>query len=86
MIGCERMAQPSDIPGSLCVPEVGLLAALKWNRNSKGQGQIKQKIKDLPALFKNGLNLKKKHADVVIVQFSNLFYIGKRWGRLASQF
>lgn len=65
MIGCKRMAQPSDIPGSLCVPEVGLLAALKWNRNSKGQGQIKQKIKDLPALFKNGLNLKKKHADVI---------------------
>ncbi|XP_078277766.1 rap guanine nucleotide exchange factor 5-like [Rhinoraja longicauda] len=59
------MAQLSDIPGSLCVPEVGLLAALKWNRNSKGQGQIKQKIKDLPALFKNGLNLKKKHADVI---------------------
>ncbi|XP_069769972.1 rap guanine nucleotide exchange factor 5 isoform X2 [Narcine bancroftii] len=59
------MAQPADIPGSLCVPEVGLLAALKWSRNSKGQGQIKQKIKDLPALFKNGLNLKKKHADVM---------------------
>ncbi|XP_078394998.1 rap guanine nucleotide exchange factor 5-like isoform X2 [Cetorhinus maximus] len=59
------MAEPTDIPGSLCVPEVGLLAALKWSRNVKGQGQLKQKIKDLPALLKNGLNLKKKQADVM---------------------
>ncbi|XP_072431417.1 rap guanine nucleotide exchange factor 5 isoform X1 [Chiloscyllium punctatum] len=60
------MAQPTDIPGSFCVPEVGLLAALKWSRNVKGQGQLKQKIKDLPALLKNGLNLKKKQADVQV--------------------
>ncbi|XP_048469807.1 rap guanine nucleotide exchange factor 5 isoform X3 [Rhincodon typus] len=59
------MAQPTDIPGSFCVPEVGLLAAIKW-RNVKGQGQLKQKIKDLPALLKNGLNLKKKQADVQV--------------------
>ncbi|XP_067864968.1 rap guanine nucleotide exchange factor 5-like isoform X3 [Heterodontus francisci] len=63
------MAQPTDVPSSLCVPEVGLLAALKWSRNVKGQGQLKQKIKDLPALLKNGLNLKKKQADV---QMTNL--------------
>uniref|UniRef100_UPI00398EC8CC rap guanine nucleotide exchange factor 4-like n=1 Tax=Pristiophorus japonicus TaxID=55135 RepID=UPI00398EC8CC len=63
------MAQPADIPGSLYVPEVGLLAALKWSRNAKGQGQLKQKMKDLPALLKNGLNLKKKQADV---QMANL--------------
>ncbi|XP_048415489.1 rap guanine nucleotide exchange factor 5 isoform X2 [Stegostoma tigrinum] len=60
------MAQRTDIPGSFCVPEVGLLAAIKWSRNVKGQGQLKQKIKDLPALLKNGLNLKKKQADVQV--------------------
>ncbi|XP_072365318.1 rap guanine nucleotide exchange factor 5 isoform X1 [Scyliorhinus torazame] len=60
------MAQPAEVCGSFCVPDVGLLAALKWSRNAKGQGQLKQKIKDIPALLKNGLNLKKKQADVEV--------------------
>eukprot|EP00062_Callorhinchus_milii_P002100 gi/632937912/ref/XP_007901514.1/ PREDICTED: rap guanine nucleotide exchange factor 5 isoform X2 [Callorhinchus milii] len=59
------MAQQNDIPGSLCVPEVGLLAALKWSRNAKEQGHLKQRIKDLPSLLKNGFNFRKKQADMM---------------------
>uniref|UniRef100_A0A3B3QL35 DEP domain-containing protein n=1 Tax=Paramormyrops kingsleyae TaxID=1676925 RepID=A0A3B3QL35_9TELE len=41
-------------------PEDGHLATWRWGRNAKEQVQLKQKIRDLPALLKHGLHLRRK--------------------------
>ncbi|MGH0139731.1 UNVERIFIED_CONTAM: hypothetical protein FKN15_072680 [Acipenser sinensis] len=58
------MEGSGDIPGT-CTPDVGLLATWRWSKNAKEQVHLKQKIKDLPALLKHGLHLRKKTAETV---------------------
>ncbi|RXM32248.1 Rap guanine nucleotide exchange factor 5 [Acipenser ruthenus] len=60
------MEGSGDIPGT-CTPDVGLLATWRWSKNAKEQVHLKQKIKDLPALLKHGLHLRKKTAETIVV-------------------
>ncbi|MGH0159720.1 UNVERIFIED_CONTAM: hypothetical protein FKN15_066441 [Acipenser sinensis] len=61
------MEGSGDIPGT-CTPDVGLLATWRWSKNAKEQVHLKQKIKDLPALLKHGLHLRKKTAETACSQ------------------
>ncbi|KAK6491373.1 rap guanine nucleotide exchange factor 5 isoform X1 [Huso huso] len=60
------MEGSGDIPGT-CTPEVGQPATWRWSKSAKEQVHLKQKIKDLPALLKQGLHLRKKTAETQIV-------------------
>ncbi|XP_041102239.1 rap guanine nucleotide exchange factor 5 isoform X2 [Polyodon spathula] len=59
------MEGSGDIPGT-CTPDVGLLATWRWSKNAKDQVHLKQKIKDLPALLKHGLHLRKRTAGTIV--------------------
>ncbi|XP_066571671.1 rap guanine nucleotide exchange factor (GEF) 5a [Amia ocellicauda] len=55
------MEEAEDSP---CGPEdTGVLATWRWNKSAKDQVQLKQKIRDLPALLKHGLHLRKKSVE-----------------------
>uniref|UniRef100_W5N0M7 Rap guanine nucleotide exchange factor 5 n=1 Tax=Lepisosteus oculatus TaxID=7918 RepID=W5N0M7_LEPOC len=54
------MGDAEDRP---CAADEGLLATWRWSRSAREQVQLKQKIRDLPALLKHGLHLRKKSAE-----------------------
>ncbi|XP_041104918.1 rap guanine nucleotide exchange factor 5-like isoform X2 [Polyodon spathula] len=65
------MEGSGDIP-DICTPEVGQPATCIWSKNTKEQVHLKQKIKDLPALLKHGLQLRKKTAETIMVPDTTL--------------
>ncbi|KAG2465092.1 RPGF5 factor, partial [Polypterus senegalus] len=49
----------------ICAPEVGHLGTWRWSKNTREQVQLKQRLKDLPALLKHGLTLRKRSVEAV---------------------
>ncbi|KAL4629741.1 rap guanine nucleotide exchange factor 5 isoform X2 [Arapaima gigas] len=49
-----------DTESAPCASEDGHLATWRWSRTTKEQVQLKQKIRELPALLKHGLHLRRK--------------------------
>ncbi|XP_039593644.1 rap guanine nucleotide exchange factor 5 [Polypterus senegalus] len=47
----------------ICAPEVGHLGTWRWSKNTREQVQLKQRLKDLPALLKHGLTLRKRSVE-----------------------
>ncbi|XP_072561501.1 rap guanine nucleotide exchange factor 5 isoform X2 [Paramormyrops kingsleyae] len=57
---CGRAMEEAADGAPSSAPEDGHLATWRWGRNAKEQVQLKQKIRDLPALLKHGLHLRRK--------------------------
>uniref|UniRef100_A0A3B3Q8Z0 Rap guanine nucleotide exchange factor (GEF) 5b n=1 Tax=Paramormyrops kingsleyae TaxID=1676925 RepID=A0A3B3Q8Z0_9TELE len=49
--------------GLLCSPQDGLLKNWRWGKQVKDQAHLKQRIRDIPGLLKQGLHLRKKSVE-----------------------